>query len=73
MDSLSEEGFVDVASGWVGRTAFTSDDVYRRETERIFDRSWIFLAHETEIPNPGGSAAPRSSSCATTAAKSAPC
>ena len=53
MDSLSEEGFVDIASGWVGRTAFTSDDVYRRETERIFDRSWIFLAHETEIPNPG--------------------
>jgi phenylpropionate dioxygenase-like ring-hydroxylating dioxygenase large terminal subunit len=45
--------FVDPAQGTVSRAAFSSQDVYAREIERIFDRAWIFLAHESEIPNPG--------------------
>jgi PAH dioxygenase large subunit len=47
------ERFVDAAHGTVGRTAFSSETVFAREIKRIFDRSWIFLAHETEIPNAG--------------------
>lgn len=45
--------FVDIEKGWVSREAFTSDEVYRSEMERIFDRSWIYLGHESEIPEPG--------------------
>jgi len=46
-------GWVDVERGMVSRDAFTSDDVYRQEMSRIFDRSWIYLAHDSEIPAPG--------------------
>lgn len=53
MRQAPTNGFVDVEKGLVSREAFTSDDVYRDELERIFDRSWIYLGHESEIPNPG--------------------
>jgi N,N-dimethyl phenylurea N-demethylase alpha subunit len=29
------------------------DKVFRAEMERIFTRTWVFVAHETEIPNHG--------------------
>src|ERR1051325_6968388 len=45
--------WVDVKRGLVSRSAFVDDDVYRLEVNRIFDRAWIFLAHETEICMPG--------------------
>ena len=45
--------WVDVQRGLVSRDIFVNDDVYRLEIERIFDRTWVFLAHETEIPKPG--------------------
>src|SRR4051812_516481 len=48
-----EQGWVDVQRGLVSRDIFVNDDVYRLELERIFDRTWMFLAHETEIRAPG--------------------
>ena len=47
------QSFIDEARGLVDRKAFVSDDVYRLEIERIFNRTWVFLAHESEIPGPG--------------------
>jgi nitrite reductase/ring-hydroxylating ferredoxin subunit len=32
---------------------FNDEDIFRAEIERIFTKSWIFVAHATEIPNPG--------------------
>ena len=32
---------------------YQDDRVFRAEMERIFTRSWVFLAHETEIPDVG--------------------
>jgi PAH dioxygenase large subunit len=49
----SPQGWVDVTRGLVDRKAFISDDIYQLEIERIFNRTWIFLAHESEIPAPG--------------------
>ncbi len=46
-------GWVDVERGLVSRDAFVDEEVYRLELTRIFDRSWIFLAHESEIPAEG--------------------
>lgn len=37
----------------VRRSIFTDPGVYAREQERIFNRSWLYLAHVSEIPNPG--------------------
>jgi PAH dioxygenase large subunit len=45
--------FVDTENGFVRREAFTSQEVYRDELARIFDKSWIYLGHESEIPEPG--------------------
>jgi phenylpropionate dioxygenase-like ring-hydroxylating dioxygenase large terminal subunit len=32
---------------------FNDEEVFKAEMERIFTRSWVFVAHETEIPAPG--------------------
>ncbi len=45
--------WVDAKRGVVRREAFLSEDVFAREINLIFNRKWIFLAHETEIPNAG--------------------
>src|SRR5712692_5103994 len=45
--------WVDAAAGTVSAKIFVDEDIYRREQERIFGRSWLFLAHDSEIPEPG--------------------
>ena len=37
----------------VHRSAMTSDDLLRQEREKIFNRCWIYLGHESEVENPG--------------------
>jgi p-cumate 2,3-dioxygenase alpha subunit len=37
----------------VPRIAFTDPDVLEMERAKIFDKCWLYLGHETEIPNPG--------------------
>ena len=32
---------------------FNDDKVFRAEMDRIFTRTWVFVAHESEIPNSG--------------------
>ena len=45
--------WIDMRRGLVSREIFVSDDIWRLEMERIFDRTWVFLGHETEIPTAG--------------------
>ena len=45
--------WVDAASGTVSREVFVGEDIFRQELDRIFHRLWVFLAHESEIPNEG--------------------
>jgi PAH dioxygenase large subunit len=53
-NSTSENhDWVDVRRGLVSRDVFVSDEIFRLEMGRIFDRTWVFLAHETEIPVAG--------------------
>jgi benzoate/toluate 1,2-dioxygenase subunit alpha len=33
--------------------AYTDPDVFALEMKRVFGRSWVFVAHDSEIPNPG--------------------
>jgi p-cumate 2,3-dioxygenase subunit alpha len=37
----------------VHRSAYRSPAVFQREMTRIWAHSWLYLGHETEIPNPG--------------------
>ena len=40
-------------SGEVPARIFNDPDIFEWEQERIFARSWIYLGHESEIPQPG--------------------
>lgn len=37
----------------VNRRIFTDEDLYELEMKYIFEGNWIFLAHESQIPNVG--------------------
>jgi len=37
----------------VHRSAFVDDEILRLERERIFDKTWLYVGHESEVPRPG--------------------
>lgn len=43
---------IDERAAWVSRRAFLDQDVYEQEQQRIFRRAWLFLGHESQLPNP---------------------
>ena len=45
--------WVDVEAGTAARAIFTDEAIWQLEQERIFAKSWLFLAHASEIPQPG--------------------
>jgi phenylpropionate dioxygenase-like ring-hydroxylating dioxygenase large terminal subunit len=46
-------GLVDMAAGRISREIFVNEEIYREELERLFARAWLFVGHESQIPNPG--------------------
>jgi phenylpropionate dioxygenase-like ring-hydroxylating dioxygenase large terminal subunit len=46
-------GMVDLKQGQISREIFVNDAVYQEELERVFARAWLFVGHESQIPNPG--------------------
>jgi phenylpropionate dioxygenase-like ring-hydroxylating dioxygenase large terminal subunit len=44
---------VDADRGMISRELFSSEEIYQQELEQIFARCWLFLCHETQIPNAG--------------------
>jgi 3-phenylpropionate/trans-cinnamate dioxygenase subunit alpha len=53
MDEDRLRGLVDWESGVVSPEIFIDEEVYRAELDRLFSRTWLFLAHDSMIPNPG--------------------
>ena len=43
----------DVRQGMIPAHIYNDEEIFRLETERVFGRSWVFVAHESEIPSPG--------------------
>ena len=47
------ERYVKLDEGLVSRKIFFDPEIYQAELERIFARCWLFLGHESQIPEPG--------------------
>ena len=43
---------VDVDKGLVDRSIFVDQEIYQQELEQVFGRSWMFVGHESQVPNP---------------------
>ena len=53
MTITNASSLVDVDRGLISPRIFSERDIYQEEMENIFARCWLFLCHETQIPNPG--------------------
>ncbi len=57
--SAYRPGLVDMKTGQISREIFVNEQIYAEEQEKIFARAWLFIGHESQIPNPGDYAAAR--------------
>ncbi|MDX6397598.1 MAG: hypothetical protein QOJ43_1006 [Gaiellaceae bacterium] len=42
-----------VNDGRIPPAIYCDEDIFKAERERVFGRAWMYLAHESEIPEPG--------------------
>ncbi|MGE4482270.1 3-phenylpropionate/cinnamic acid dioxygenase subunit alpha [Acidocella sp.] len=52
-DKLNVRRFVDIHNGTLKPAIYADQEIYDLELERIFGRSWLFLAHESQMPKAG--------------------
>ena len=53
MPTAITSNLVDLGKGEISRALFVDESLYREEQERIFARAWLYIGHESQIPEPG--------------------
>src|SRR5688572_30308403 len=53
MDAKALDELMRPQEGLVSARIFTDPEIYRLEQEKIFAKSWLYVAHESEVPRPG--------------------
>ena len=43
---------VDMDTGLISREIYVNEEIYQQELERVFARTWLFIGHESQVPNP---------------------
>jgi p-cumate 2,3-dioxygenase alpha subunit len=51
-DPLIEDD-VECGTFRVHRSTMTSEEIFELERERVFDKCWLYVGHDSEIPEPG--------------------
>ena len=46
------QGLVDPDKGLISPRIFSDPELYQQELEQIFARFWLFLCHESQMPEP---------------------
>ena len=49
----SIRSYIDPERGTISREIYVNPDIFEQEMEQIFQRCWLFLGHESQLPNPG--------------------
>lgn len=44
---------IDTATGMIDRSIFSDQAIFDREMDQVFGKSWLFVGHESQIPNNG--------------------
>ncbi|RLA16162.1 MAG: aromatic ring-hydroxylating dioxygenase subunit alpha, partial [Gammaproteobacteria bacterium] len=50
---VNVDSLIDLDKAVQSKKIFWDQEVYDQEMENIFARSWLFLTHESQIPEPG--------------------
>src|SRR5690349_11976638 len=50
--TIDASRLVDSDHGLMSRELFVNPAIYEQELDRIFARCWLFLGHESQLPNP---------------------
>jgi 3-phenylpropionate/trans-cinnamate dioxygenase alpha subunit len=53
IDAATIDDFVSLERGEVARRIYSDQEIFDQEMDLIFGRAWLFLCHESQIPNSG--------------------
>lgn len=51
--AINGQKLVDAEAGLIDRTIFSDQEIFDREMDQVFGKSWLFVGHETQVPNNG--------------------